>query len=78
MINLFNQQGANVVNLGAAWLPGGKPRIPLTIDSPTQFHFTVPQGAVSGPAYLQAINPPYIAWSSSGTDPDGGFVLAAP
>jgi len=76
VINLFNQQGANVVNLGGLG-PGG-PRIPLTIDSPTHFHFTVPQGAVTGLAFLQAINPPYIEWSSTGFDPHGGFMLTAP
>jgi hypothetical protein len=76
VINLFNQQGAAVVNLGGYGAGGAN--IPLTVTSSAQFSFAVPAGAVSGPAYLQAINPPFVPFSSSGGDPDGAFTLAAP
>ncbi len=74
VLNLFNRQGAGVVNLGGL-AAGGVPRIPLTSVSPTHLTFSVPAGAVSGPAYIQAINPPFIADTSTGADPDGAFTL---
>ena len=76
VINLFNLQGATVVNLGG-FNAQGLPRVPLSVDSALQFRFAVPAAAMTGAAYIQAINPPYIAWSSSGSDPDGAFMLTA-
>ena len=77
VLNLFNRQGSATVNLGG--LDGqGRARIPLTSVTPTQLTFAVPAGAVAGSAYLQVINPPFIAASSSGNDPDGAFVLVVP
>ncbi len=75
VINLFNRQGAAVPNLGGLDA-GGTPRIPLTLISPQRFTFVVPNHAVSGPSYVQVLNPPYIPYSSSGNDPDGAFALA--
>jgi sugar lactone lactonase YvrE len=72
VINFFN--GGN--NLGGN--SGGHARIPLTIVSANRFTFSVPAGAVSGPAYVQVINPPYIPFASTGNDPDGGFNLIVP
>ena len=77
IINLFNRQGSALVNLGG-FGPGGVPRIPLTLLSSTRFSFAVPATAVTGPAYVQVINPPFMAFSSSANDPDGAFTLAAP
>ena len=77
VINLFNKQGAGAVNLGGL-NPGGSAKIPLTVVSDTRFTFAVPAGAVTGPAYVQVLNPPFIASSSSGNDPDGAFFLTAP
>jgi hypothetical protein len=77
VINLFNRQGAAALNLGGL-NPNGTPKIPLDAVSPTQLSFTVPAAAVSGPAYLQVLNPPFVPFSSSGNDPDGAFLLAAP
>jgi hypothetical protein len=57
VINLFNAQPGGVVNLGDL-NPDGSPKIPLTVPSSTQFSFAVPAGAVPGPAFIQAINPP--------------------
>lgn len=73
VINLFNRQGDSVVNLGG-FGPAGA-RVPLTLASDTQFTFTRPPGAVAGPAFVQVLNPPFIPFSSSGSDPDGAFTL---
>lgn len=73
VINLFNQQGSSTVNLGG--LAGSVARIPLTIVSANQFRFTEPASAVAGPAYVQAINPPFLPYTSSGSDPGGAFTL---
>jgi subtilisin family serine protease len=71
-INLFNAQGGGVVNLGGLQ-PGGTPVIPLTIVSAQQLTFELPAGAQAGSAYVQALNPPYTPFTSSGTDPGGAF-----
>jgi hypothetical protein len=38
----------------------------------------VPFDAVTGPAYVQVINPPFIGFTATGNDPDGGFFMTAP
>jgi hypothetical protein len=76
VVNLFNLQGGLVVNLGG--LNGAAPNIPLTVTSDTQLSFSIPAGAVAGPAYVQVLNPPFIPFSSSGNDPDGAFTLVLP
>ncbi len=77
VINLFNKQGAATVNLGG-FDASGNPKIPLSLVSSTQFQFHVPPGAMTGPAFLVALNPPFIAYTSSGNDPDGAFTLIVP
>jgi len=47
----------------------------VTVVSQTQLQFAKPATAVPGPAYVQVINPPYIGFTSSGNDPNGGFTL---
>ncbi len=74
VINLFNAQDGGVANLGGLGA-GGAPRIPLTLISADQFTFTRPAGAVAGAAYVQALNPPFLAFTSSGNDPGGAFTL---
>jgi ELWxxDGT repeat protein len=76
VINLFNDQGGGVVNLGG--IGAGGPRVPLTVSSDTTFSFTIPAGAVPGAAYVQVLNPPFIPFSSTGTDPDGAFTITLP
>jgi subtilisin-like proprotein convertase family protein len=72
VINLFNLQGSTVVNLGG--LTGGGQRvIPLQFISSQELRFLRPAGAQSGPAFVEVLNPPYIPYSSSGADPNGGF-----
>jgi glucose/arabinose dehydrogenase len=78
VINLFNAQGSLVANIGGLWPTNGKSRVPLNVPSPTQLTFTVPPTALSGPTYVQVLNPPFIPFSTSGNDPDGGFFLSAP
>jgi hypothetical protein len=74
VINLFNTQGATVVNLGGLGA-GGNPKIALTVVSDTKFTFSRPAGAVAGPSYVQALNPPFVPFSSSGNAPGGAFTL---
>ncbi|MBK7974234.1 MAG: hypothetical protein IPK07_13460 [Deltaproteobacteria bacterium] len=74
VINLFNATPGGVVNLGGL-LGNGSGVIPLTFVSESQFEFTIPGGATPGPAYVQALNPPFIPFSSTGNDPDGAFTV---
>jgi photosystem II stability/assembly factor-like uncharacterized protein len=74
VINFFNKQGAVVKNLGGL-KPGGTPNIPLTLINETRLTFTKPAGSVAGPAYVQALNPPFVPFTSSGTGPGGAFTL---
>jgi hypothetical protein len=46
-----------------------------TGQSAAHLTFAVPSGAVAGPSYVQIVNPPFIAFTASGNDPDGGFTL---
>jgi alpha-tubulin suppressor-like RCC1 family protein/sugar lactone lactonase YvrE len=73
VINLYNRQGAGVVNLGGFGASG--PKVPLTFVDDTRFSFERPAGAVAGAAFLEVLNPPFIAFATSGNDPDGAFVL---
>jgi tRNA (mo5U34)-methyltransferase len=75
-INLFCKSGERDVNLGGLD-PEGTPLIPVTVHSPTLLSFTVPEAAQPGPAYVQALNPPFIDNLSSGTGPGGSFELRA-
>ncbi|HKD65977.1 MAG TPA: hypothetical protein VKB84_03985 [Candidatus Binataceae bacterium] len=74
VINFFNSQGGGVVNLGGV-TPAGAPKIPLTFVSSNRLAFTKPKGALPGPSYVQALNPPFVPFTSSGSGPGGGFTL---
>ena len=74
VINLFNAQAGETVNLGGL-NHAGAAKIPLTLISSTRFTFTVPADAVAGPAFIEALNPPFLAFTSSGNDPCGEFTL---
>ena len=69
VINFFNLQGGVVVNLEYGPYP------PINLIDSTQFTFTKPAGSVAGPAYVQALNPPFLPYDSSGNDPGGAFTL---
>lgn len=74
VINFFNLQGAVAVNLGGL-KANGTAKIPLTLVNSTRFTFMVPMGAIVGPSYGQALNPPFVPFTSSGNDPGGAFTL---
>jgi len=74
VINFFNTQGAGEVNLGGL-KSGGAPKIPLTSVSDNMFTFTVPAAAMPGASYVQALNPPFVPFSSSGNGPGGALSL---
>ncbi len=74
VINFFNTQGGGVKNLGG-FKPDGTPVIPLHLVSDTEFTFTVPAGAVAGESYVEALNPPFVPYSTSDNDPGGAFTL---
>ena len=62
------------MNLGGL-KAGGAPKIALTVVNANQFTFTGPAGAVAGPSYVQALNPPFVPFTSSGNAPGGAFTL---
>ncbi len=76
VINFFNTRPAGMVNL-AGNKADGSPRIPLMLMSDRSFSFSIPAGAVPGPSYVQALNPPFVPFTSSGNAAGGVFVLAA-
>jgi hypothetical protein len=65
VINFFNPKSGGVANLGGLG-PGGKPLIALGTVSPSMLTFAVPASAKAGPSYIQAINPPFVPFTSSG------------
>jgi hypothetical protein len=74
VINFFNTQGSKVANLGGLGT-GGAARIPLIVTSPGQFTFVRPAGAFPGASYVQALNPPFVPFTSSGNASGGAFTL---
>ncbi len=74
VINLFNAQAAGLVNLGGLQADG-TPRIPLTLIDGTSFTFSRPSAATAGPGYVQALNPPFVPFSSSGNGSGGSFII---
>ncbi len=74
VINFFNRQAGGAVNLGGL-KPDGTALIPLSFASENKFTFTEPAGAIAGAAYVQALNPPFVPYTSSGNAPGGAFTL---
>jgi len=70
----FNRQPEGTVNLGGL-NPNGTPKIRLTVINSTRFTFTRPPAAVPGAAFVQALNPPFVPFSSSDDDPGGAFTI---
>jgi hypothetical protein len=77
VINFFDPVDNKVVNLGGIG-SGGAPVIPITLVSDTRISFAIPSGARPGAAYLQALNPPFVPFTSSGNSPNGAFILVSP
>jgi hypothetical protein len=77
ILSFFNLQPGGVVQLGG-FDSGGQSRIPFTLQSSHQFTFSVPAGAMSGPTYVQVLNPPFIGFTSTGNSPNGALNLVVP
>jgi len=77
VINFFNAQAGGAPNLGGLDPKTGLPKVPLTIVNDTKFTFTMPKAAIPGPAYVQALNPPFVPYSSSGNAPGRALTLWA-
>jgi hypothetical protein len=73
VVNVFATQigTATVVNFGGL-LPSGQPRIALTSVTPASLAFELPAEAAAGPAFVEALNPPFIPFTNSGSRPPGG------
>jgi hypothetical protein len=67
VINFFTARGENMGGLD----PGGLPKIPLEVLTSTKFTFTMPAGAVAGPMFVEALNPPFVPFTSTTNDPCG-------
>jgi glucose/arabinose dehydrogenase len=76
VISFFNLQGGTVVNLGG--LEGTRSLIQPTVVSSQMLTFPVPPGALSGPAYVQVLNAPFIPFTSSGSTPNGALTVVVP
>jgi hypothetical protein len=74
VLNFFNKQIDGTKNLGGLDA-AGKPIIPQTLVSDTVLTFTVPAGANPALSYVQEVSPPFVPFSSSGSDPGGSFTL---
>ena len=75
VLNFFATNGnGKSVNMGGL-TSDGIPAIPITLISDTELAFKIPAGAAPGPAYVQALNPPFIPFSSSGNAAGGAFIL---
>jgi hypothetical protein len=77
IISFFNAHSGGVVNLGGL-VNGTQSLIPFTLVSSQQLSFQIPTGAVSGPAYVQLLNPPFIPFTSTGSTPNGGINISVP
>lgn len=51
------------------------PKIALTFVNSDRFTFTRPARAVAGASYVQALNPPFLPFTSSGNAAAGAFTL---
>lgn len=74
VLNLFAASGGTLVNAGGL-TQQGVPRIQLTVIDAHHLTFERPSGLDAGAAYVQAINPPFIPFSTSGSGPGGRFEL---
>ena len=76
-INFYVSQAGKTLNLGGL-STSGAPAIAITLVSATELRFAVPAGAAAGPAYVQALNPPFVPFTTSGDDPSGNIILTDP
>ncbi len=74
VINFFASDGSQLTNFGGLD-GGGAALIALTVPNSTTMTFTRPAGAVAGAAFVEALNPPFIPFSSSGASAGGALTL---
>jgi hypothetical protein len=74
VINFFNTQAGKVINLGG-FAGAGASKIALKILSSTRFTFNLPAHAMAAPSFLQALNPPFVPFSSTANDPCAAFTV---
>ncbi len=72
VVNLYC--GKPLENLGG-FDTARKPVLHLEVASDSELSFTVPPKAKAGKCYLEALNPPFLPFSSSYADPGGAFIL---
>jgi hypothetical protein len=53
----------------------GRPLLHLEVEGDSKLRFTVPSRATAGKCYVEALNPPFLPFSSSYNDPGGSFIL---
>jgi hypothetical protein len=74
-INFYASQAGRMVNLGG-FSASGAPAIAISLVSATELRFAVPAGAAAGPAYVQALNPPFVPFTT--TTSNGNIILTDP
>ena len=74
VINFFAARNGQLQNLGGL-AENGVPRIVLNVTSSTHLAFQRPPAVDAGNAFVEAINPPYIPFTSSGAGASGAVVL---
>ncbi|MBK7975337.1 MAG: hypothetical protein IPK07_19320 [Deltaproteobacteria bacterium] len=74
VVNFFAARNGQLQNLGGL-AENGVPRIILNVTSSTQLSFQRPPAVDAGNAFVEAINPPYIPFTSSGSGASGAVVL---
>ncbi len=74
VVNFFAVRNGQLQNLGGL-ADNGVPRILLDVTSSTHLSFQRPPAVEAGKAFVEAINPPYIPFTSSGSGPGGSVVL---
>lgn len=76
VINLFATQAGALLNLGG-FGTDGTPKLPLSVASSHSFTFQLPPNVTPGAAFVEAFNPPYVPFTSSGTGSGGSFTLGS-
>lgn len=74
VVNFFAVRNGQLQNLGGL-AENGVARIVLDVTSSTHLSFQRPPAVEAGKAFVEAINPPYIPFTSSGSGPGGSVVL---
>ncbi len=69
VVNIFNGE------TNRCGMVAGVAQCPITLISDQEFRIQRPALAVAGSAYIKVLNPPFIPFTSSGSDPDGSFTL---